>query len=296
MWMFHGVVDRFADRNVEHNFTTLADFRECLTVFRRLRPVDLEDLHAHLKGEREAAADGVLVTFDDGYRNNLAACEELAKSGLGAVVFVCPGVAKGRSIWPAEITLLVLKGGRNRIEVLGQRWDLTDPAARLEACRRIRAEMKRLPAAERAAAQEELEGQFPRGLVEELLSKFPSLQLLRPKEMGQLATGGFTIASHGMHHEIHHARQSQDVLLKEIVESKQAIESATGRECGAFAYPNGDYTAVSIQLLKNSGFRLAFTTQRGCLTGEEDPFCLPRMEGSRIEAAVRDAFYKAERI
>lgn len=296
VWMLHGVVERFADRSLEHNFTTMTDFRECVTVFRRLNAMGLEELRAHLEVEGETPENGVLITFDDGYRNNLAACELLAKSGLKAAVFVCPGIPKGRTIWPAEVTLLVLQGGRRSLEVLGRRWELSDPAARLDACRRIRAEMKRLPATKRVIAQEELEAQFPPGTVEELLSRFPSLMLLTAEEVRQLATAGISIASHGMHHEIHHDKQHSEVLRKEIVDSKSAIEKCTGQKCAAFAYPNGEYSSASIQLLKDSGFRLAFTTRRGCLTGHEDPFLLPRMEGSRIQAAVRDAFYLAERI
>lgn len=296
VWMLHGVVEHFMDRALEHNFTTLADFRDCVSVFRRRRPVGLEELARFVHSDEGTPPDGVLITFDDGYRNNLLACEVLAKAGLKAAIFVCPGIPDGRTVWPAEVSLLVLQGGRNRLDILGRQWDLSDPMARRDACRRIRAEMKRLPAGERVRVLEELEAQFPQGFVEECLSRYPSLQLLSREEIRQLAQAGIAIGSHGMSHEIQHEQQSDEVLSHEIVKSKSAIEKLTGRECLAFAYPNGDYVAESRSLLKAAGYRLGLTTHRGCLTPQVDPYLLPRMEGSRVEAAVRDAYYLAEKI
>lgn len=296
VWMFHGVVEKWTDAVLQHNFTTLERFRECISVFRRLRPLSLDELCAYLTRGQQPPEDGCLITFDDGYRNNLLACEELGKYGMRAVIHICPGIPPGRTIWPAEVNLLLIKGGLKAVELLGRKWDLSDDAKRADACRQIRRELKKMPAGKRMAAIGELEAQFPRGKVEELVWAHAELQLLSKDEVVQLQNAGHGIGSHGMQHEVHNENQELEVLRAEIEDSKREIETMTGKKCLAFAYPNGDARAESAEILREAGYLVAFTTERGCLAGRLDPYRIPRMEGSRREAAIRDAFYLAARI
>jgi len=293
VWMFHGAVDSFKDRAVEHNFTTYADLEQCASVFRRLTPIGLAELAHAVRHGKSTPEDGALITFDDGYRNNIPACELLRKAGIRVAVFVCAGYPGGSTIWTAEVTLLVLHGGKEKIEILDREWLLDDENRRRAACRCIRGEMKRLPASQRLAVLNALREQFPRGRSEELLEQFESLRLMTWEEIRYLNSLGVEIGSHGMFHEIHNESQEKAVLEFEARRSKEEIERQVGVSCFAFAYPNGNVNGNSAAILREAGYELAFTTERGVLKPDQEPFRLPRVEGSRLHAAVRDAYYHA---
>ncbi len=58
-------------------------------------------------------------------------------------------------------------------------------------------------------------------------------------------------------------RCTENVCKREILESKSDLERFLGRECSHFSYPNGDYTAREIEIVKAGGFRSARTTEIG---------------------------------
>jgi peptidoglycan/xylan/chitin deacetylase (PgdA/CDA1 family) len=68
---------------------------------------------------------------------------------------------------------------------------------------------------------------------------------------------------------------------EEIVESKKMIEKNLNKECRAFAYPYGLYDRDTISILKQSGFMLSFTTQKGLVNLKNNLLELPRNMISR---------------
>ena len=66
----------------------------------------------------------------------------------------------------------------------------------------------------------------------------------------------------------------------EIRDSKAKLEGWLGKEMAHFAYPNGLYGEREIQLLKESGYKTAYTTIPKYLTREnfDNLFTLPRFD------------------
>jgi peptidoglycan/xylan/chitin deacetylase (PgdA/CDA1 family) len=56
----------------------------------------------------------------------------------------------------------------------------------------------------------------------------------------------------------------------EILEGKKRIESILGQKIHSFAYPNGDYDAETVSILRNNGFKFARTTDVGRNTCKTD--------------------------
>jgi peptidoglycan/xylan/chitin deacetylase (PgdA/CDA1 family) len=54
-------------------------------------PLTINQLADGLRGRRPLPPRPVLITFDDGYRNNLAAIELLGERGLRATIYVTTG-------------------------------------------------------------------------------------------------------------------------------------------------------------------------------------------------------------
>lgn len=85
-------------------------------------------------------------------------------------------------------------------------------------------------------------------------------------------------------HSLNHPRlinEKDEIAAYEISESIDRLSNILNKEIKYFVYPNGDYGAREISILKNKGVKLAFTTERGKLSNEDNPLKIPR-SGSPI--------------
>lgn len=83
-----------------------------------------------------------------------------------------------------------------------------------------------------------------------------------------------SIQSHTVHHPIL-THVPNDVLHKELSESKSFLESLTGKEVFAFSYPNGSLTSREVDACRDY-YKLAFTTEQRNISLDDDVFLLPR--------------------
>ncbi|MBA8935975.1 polysaccharide deacetylase family protein [Clostridium beijerinckii] len=81
-------------------------------------------------------------------------------------------------------------------------------------------------------------------------------------------------------HTVNHPKLNQlpyDKQLSELKESKETLESITGKKVEAVAYPFGDFNDDSVIVAKNSGYTLAFTTKRGLSDRDDNILKLDRI-------------------
>jgi peptidoglycan/xylan/chitin deacetylase (PgdA/CDA1 family) len=86
----------------------------------------------------------------------------------------------------------------------------------------------------------------------------------------------FSIGAHTVHHPML-SQQNAEEQAFEVKESKRQIETWLGKPVDGFAYPYGNFNAVTQVLLKESGFRYAVSTESKPVTAQDDPFALPRV-------------------
>ena len=82
-------------------------------------------------------------------------------------------------------------------------------------------------------------------------------------------------------HSVHHAMLSQQTALDqayEVKESKRQLEKWLGKSVEGFAYPYGNYNALTQSLLKEAGFRYAVSTEPKAVTADDDLYSLPRIQ------------------
>lgn len=72
------------------------------------------------------------------------------------------------------------------------------------------------------------------------------------------------------------SRVSFEEAEKEILQSKKCLEENLKKTCRFFAYPKGDYSRQTEDLLKKHGFSLALTIKEGLISPEDNPFVLNR--------------------
>ena len=109
IYCYHGLVQKGQDKQLERNFRSVSDFREHVQFFRRHGVMALDDLtHSLAQGDGSDRRRAV-ITFDDGYANNLLAAEILAEAKLPWCLFVSTAaMGRQKAIWPVELSLLLL--------------------------------------------------------------------------------------------------------------------------------------------------------------------------------------------
>lgn len=220
---------------------------------------------------RAAAA----ITFDDGYRDNLeVAAPLLREAGLPATFFVATGFLDGGVMWNDRIIEAVRRSPSSTLELLG----LSVPflrtgsmAERSRAAELVIRHLKYLPFDARAEAVQQVE--------RACLARAPTDLMMTPNQVRALRGLGFEIGAHTRCHPI--LRQlDDDVALAEIAGSRDDLHTILGETVQLFAYPNGrqgiDFDERHANMVRDTGFAAAFTTDAGAVTGTSQRWCLPR--------------------
>src|SRR5690606_17833485 len=82
-------------------------------------------------------------------------------------------------------------------------------------------------------------------------------------------------------HTVHHAMLGESTPAHqafEIYASKHMLEQWLGRPVTAFAYPYGNFTPVTRDLIREAGYAHAVSTEARAVSATDDRFSLPRMQ------------------
>jgi len=277
-------------------------FAEHLEVLRKYaRPLRLQQLAQALRDGR-IQPRGVVVTFDDGYADNLLNARPLLERyEVPATVFVTAGQLNGRQeFWWDELDRLFLQPGTRpatlSLTVAGHehRWLLNgtaiydavaferhrgwhversdDPTARQALYRAVYRLLHALPAAEREAAVEALRMWAAVGLAGR-----PSHRPLTIVELCRLSASDLIeIGSHTLSHPDLAALSVAD-QRHEIHHSKARLEEILGRQVASFAYPFGSGTSDTVALVREAGYQYACSSRPDVVWNDADPLRLTRV-------------------
>ena len=281
---YHGVVseDRPGDPLRTVNAVSLREFRwQLQTLCRLFTPISAADLLELVEGSGSLPDYPVLITFDDGFRNNLTcAAPELQRQGIPAVIHVTTGmIGSDRLLWPQELIERILAWPHRTIPMPDGGPDLQTPSAgapRIEVAKRIRELCKRIPDDTRESYLDRLRnGPLPRGEAwhRELYD------FLSWDEVRSLSRQGFGIGSHTVSHRVL-TRLAPDQLQHELCQSKAEIERELGQDCPWIAYPNGgpkDFSPETHSAVERAGYRVGFTLMGGINPRRPSPLQVERV-------------------
>ena len=232
------------------------------------------------------------ISFDDGYADNHdIALPILQRHGLKATFFIATEFLNGGRMWNdsvIEATRLcktpVLDLTGTVAASLGVMAIDGLPAKQLAIGRLINA-IKYLPLQERT--------EWVNAIVQAAGNQLPNDLMMGTQQIIALQNAGMQIGAHTANHPIL-ARLSRSKARQEIAASKQVLEAMLGRKIDLFAYPNGkpgaDYSAETVELVRELGFAAAFTTVAAANTATSDPFQLARYtpwERTRLRFGVK---------
>ena len=298
--LYHRVADLPSDPLLLS--VTPGHFLEHLEILqRRYCPTPLAKLSETQDG-KERKRKPVIVTFDDGYADNLINAKPLLEHyDVPATVFVTTGyVTQRRSFWWDELEGLLLGSanlpGTLRLKIAGvsyewqlnpcpnqkhtasaQRWNILQPESatpRQIVYRSVQQLLRPLPEEARRHALNEIRHWASGGMIE----AGPSAPL-SVEEVVRLASGGLVeVGAHTVNHPVLSAI-SVDAQFAEIQQSKAHLEEILGLPVTSFAYPFGsrsDYTEETVAATRRAGFRRACSNFPGLVGPDADAFQLPR--------------------
>lgn len=101
-------------------------------------------------------------------------------------------------------------------------------------------------------------------------------EFLNQDEIKLLINDGWDIGCHGATHSDFWKLPEQE-MIKEIKEAKLDLEKQLGKEIKYFAYPRGRYSSKIINIVKEAGYKMAFSMDSIKISTKNDRFTLPRI-------------------
>lgn len=243
-----------------------------------------------LKGFINAANGGlpanpIIITFDDGYKDNYkVAFPLLNKYGLKAVFFPVTGLVGGGLMEIEKLAYAVKTSGKKELDLsaagLG-RHSLKTAADRIAAKNTLTHELRRLD----EGARRSLSSAIFAGLDSEIPPGLGSRLMMDWSEIKELAAGGMEIGSHSASHPIL-SRIPEKRLRDEVEGSRRELEARLGTEVCAFSFPAGGKDEYMGERVKSAVRRAGYTFGISYFNGLEraglpDPYCLRRLRVSR---------------
>lgn len=254
--------------NFAQQMRLLADNYKCLSLPQALM---------HL--ESECDDRGVVVTFDDGFLDNLEyGLPILEHYNVPATIFICTDLIENRAnIWWLELEEIVAQSDNLHFQHGARDWRLPcqTRSQKVETCQILNGYFKSLT----------VDGQ--QELIELLKSDTEikhdfSREILSWKDVERLDLHPLiNIGSHSVSHSVLR-NCDENQLQQELVLSKSILEEKLGHSVDDFAYPFGLNSHASLRefaAVEQAGYRCAVTMRPGYWQKEHlnNRWCLPRI-------------------
>jgi peptidoglycan/xylan/chitin deacetylase (PgdA/CDA1 family) len=245
----------------------------------------------------------VVVTFDDGYADNLYNAKPLLERyDIPATVFVTTGhIGHPHEFWWDELDRLLLQPGtlppRLALSLNGHTWQWQldqaatyttadyarhrdwhieqqdDPTPRQHLFRSL---YQRLHALTEEKDRQQQLGELRTWAGAEPIGR-PTHRTLSHDEVMDLAAGGLVeIGAHAVTHprlaELSVVAQRDEIRL-----SRAHLEEVLNRQVTSFAYPHGSYTPETLAVVREAGFSSACSSDTAVVRRGTDAFRVPRI-------------------
>ena len=104
----------------------------------------------------------------------------------------------------------------------------------------------------------------------------PQAPLMSKDHLRQWVAGGQEVGAHTRHH-VHLTQMEASAARQEIILGKVELEDCIGAAVKHFCYPYGDYAPEHADMVQETGYDTATTTQRSRCHAQEDMMRLPRV-------------------
>ncbi len=271
---YHRVLDR-ADCFI--NDITAETFSKQIKVLSENFKVLRLDEAAALLAQNRLPSNAVCITFDDGYADNYDRAYPILKSyAVPATFFVATGFIDGGIMWN-DIVRYACKmcsedDIRDYLRSLNRTISTSLEQAKVELMHETISDFKYQDIDKR----DHLAREFSK-----ILSVQPRDTLMMTREqVADLSHNGMEVGAHTVNHPIL-KNLSQQQARYEIDESRAYLEDIIGKRVVSFAFPNGrpgiDFDQSHVELLSQTGFEVAVTTEFAAAGYSDKLLALPRL-------------------
>jgi len=232
----------------------------------------LQDWVQRIKTGKPLPANACAITFDDGWLDNYQyAYPILLKHQIPASIFVVSHMlGTNQQFWPNRVAALLQQSPHTAAKLPWLNDLLTHNT---ENPRELQAQaiyqLKTYSDADILSRLSEAEA-----LADVTLPDSPCL--INWEQAREMANSGLIdFGSHTCHHVRLRPDTPQEVLFKEITDSKKTIENQLNRPVNLFCYPNGDFCPAAESLVTEH-YDAAVTTKKGINTAQSNPSLLHR--------------------
>jgi peptidoglycan/xylan/chitin deacetylase (PgdA/CDA1 family) len=242
------------------------------TISRHHNWVDVTGAIAQLRGDVHID-NPVLLTFDDGYRNNLdLALPVLEARGIRPLLFVTTGyLNNARTFWFDRFDYAIQQIERQwKLKVEGRTFTFEpgDRCGMQNEYRSLRRHAKRQGWHDQhfhdffSETCDALEAHSGKAL-NSFQSRDPVAATISSEDLrGAVARGVIDVGSHTIDH-MRIDKLDRDARAYQLSQSKVDLEAMTGQPCRTFCYPNGDWDVLSREAVSDAGYEAAFSVEPG---------------------------------
>jgi peptidoglycan/xylan/chitin deacetylase (PgdA/CDA1 family) len=265
---------------------------------RWFHPIDMGDLLAFVRARRSLPKNPVLVTFDDGYRDNHdVALPILERHGVRATFFVATDyVERRRPFWWDRVAMVIKRSPHDHIEI-----DYPEPVRLpLESAQSREAAIMRIVRIVKDRAGLDLD-RFVDGLERasgvvlgwDEERRVADQTVMTWTHVAALHRAGMNVQSHTCTHRVLQTLDAEQ-LAHELRGSRRLLEEVLAEPVRAIAYPVGKrvITAPHIKrAVRDAGYELGFSNGTGInRLSALDPLDARRVS---LEISLGDGFFRA---
>jgi len=261
---------------------SLESFTEQMHWLKENRAVFLseDELIYYQQQQKKIPKRSILITFDDGYKDNFTLVYPVLRSLRIPAIYFIPteGIMDRKLGWWDIISFFIKKTKKKTISITGHNFSLSNNKEKKEAIFHLLQLMKTAP---HSQTQDLLEI-----LSKECEIDFPShneqnAELMTRKEIEEVQNNGVAIGSHTVSHRVL-ATLDEEEQFEELRSSKRLLEDMLPGKIRSFSYPVGDYSAFTgktKELAQKAGYDISFSFKTGVNYQHiTDPFDIKRIE------------------
>lgn len=265
------------------------------------RFISLADAVEMLQGRKPMQPYSMVLTFDDGYRNNLThALPILRRYNAPATFFVPTGFVDDlRPFWfdrlDYAIQQTLVDGREVKVGPFTMCLDGSGRHALRESYRRLRRTAKELQMSDHDFLKEI--GQLATQLEEESGRALADIQaeddwsaIMTWEQIEKNRNGDTTFGSHTVDH-IRLGRVEASFAREQLETSKRDIEKHTGESCLSLCYPDGSFTEETTELARKCGYLYGVSTESGLNRIGMDVMKLRRI-GMPVDVTCAELLYR----
>jgi len=281
---YHGVEREIVDPQVQEIHLAFPVFEKQIEFLRRKCDIiSLNYLRDCLKYGYRIDPASVLLTFDDGYKNNHRVVWPYLRSlEIPFAVFLSTKHIDQGTRFPTycmRAALFSTERSHAYIKGLDLDLDLSSREKRILAKNTLELYLKQSPQESVRRIIDELKLLVPEEKWPEINDRYQSDAPMTWNDARELASAGVAIGSHCHDHFILHSRQSPLEMNEQMKVSKERIEKELGT-CDFISYPEGGLQSLdsrAVLMAKEIEYDLGFTVVSGEIRDHVNPLILPRL-------------------